>query len=33
MTVKKGGKEKGEKEGGKGRIGVIGVQCKYKINM
>ena len=27
MTVKKGGKEKGEMEGGKGRIGVTGVQC------
>ena len=27
MKVRKGGKEKGEKEGGKGRIGVTGVQC------
>ena len=27
MTVKTGRKEKGEKEGGKGRIGVTGVQC------
>ena len=31
MKVRKGGKEKWEKEGGKGRIGVIGVQCKYNI--
>ena len=27
MTVRKGEKEKWEKEGGKGRIGVTGVQC------